>query len=100
MCFDWCIFHSAVVLLVSESREGQVVLTGEQEDLESWAGVEEDAGFWTVSERQFSACTEHQADRCSRTVYPALERRVETQLPLWNRQRQQNVKRLVGLRIF
>lgn len=84
MCFDWCIFHSALGLLVSESREGQLVLTGEQEDLESWAGVEEDAGFWTVSESQFSACTEHQADRCSRTVYPALERRVETQLPLWN----------------
>lgn len=73
MCFDWfgC---------VGQSLGTAGSLTG-LEDLEGWAGVGEDACFWTARESQFSACTEHQADPCC----PALERQVETQLPLRNR---------------
>jgi len=67
-----------VGLRVSGRPSVSLIGVEEEEDLESWAGVEEDACFWLVCWIQFSACTEHQADLCS----PALERRVETQLPL------------------
>lgn len=53
----------------------------QQVDLEGWAGAEEDAGFWMAFEIRYSACTAHQADL--RDL--ALEKRVETLLPLRNR---------------
>lgn len=75
------------------SRRSCCSLIGVQQqvDLEGRAGVEEDAGFWKAFEIRFSACTAHQADLPDL----ALERRVETLLPLRNRQIQQNVKQLV-----
>jgi len=95
VCF-FSFSFGCVGLRVSGRTSVSLIGVEEEEDLESWAGVEEDACFWLVCWIQFSACTEHQADLCS----PALERRVETQLPLRRQTETAERETTGGLRIF